>query len=55
MTVGFSYLPRICNSIDLGWPHVDIFTMGTSIDGCDVGPIDLQTIVYMTRSLYERI
>lgn len=55
MTVGFSYLAGIFNSIDLGWPHVDIFTIGTSIDGCDLEPIDFQTIVYMTRSLWERI
>lgn len=55
MTVGFSYLPGICNSIDLECPHVDIFTIGTSIDGRDLGPIDFQTIVYMTQSLWDRI
>lgn len=55
MTAEVSYLPGICDSIDLGLPHVDIFTIGTSIDGCDLGPIDFQTIVYMTQSLWDRL
>lgn len=55
MTAGFSYLPGICDSIDLGWPHVVICAIGTSIDGCDLGPIGFQTIVYMTQSLWDRI